>query len=151
MPDDRTDAEANAEDNDGLPLFTSKTETPVRPAPNVISEADARLRAPVFAIAPGYAYRDMRGHWWNIKWNTTTFTWNAFPLKATAAAYNEMYPGTKMDPKRMYAAATDAPGIIEAVDERIEAARVEAKNSGGLGWLLLVIGGMLLLGKKGKR
>lgn len=148
MADERTDKEAA--DDDGLPLFTAAIETPARPSQaNALSAADAKLRAPLSAIT-GYAYRDMRGQWWHVKWNTDTFTWNAYPLKATAAAYNAQF-GTTMDPKRMYAAATDSPGIIEAIDERIEIARVNASKSGGFPWWLVLLGAFAYYSKKNRR
>lgn len=144
MADDRTDAEANAQDNDGAPLFTATTPTPRIANNNFISEADEELSRSLMSSV-GYAYRDMRGNWWNIKW--TGKAWAAYPLKATAAAYNKQY-GTKMEPKRMYAASNNAADMITGIEERIEADRVEAKNSGG-GIILVLI--LLAVLSKGKR
>jgi hypothetical protein len=154
--DDRSDSEAwqgASSDIEGFmkwlpageaPLFTANTPTPRKSGSNWLSKLDEQLSRSLQDHV-GHAYRDMRAQWWQVKWNGQA--WTAYPTKATAEKYNAEF-GTKMDPKRMYAAASDAHGLITAVDERIEAARVEAKSQGGWGWILLVIGGALLLGKK---
>jgi hypothetical protein len=157
--DDRSDSEAwQGADNDidgylkwlpagESPLFTAKTPTPRKAGNNWLSELDERLSRSLQDHV-GHAYRDMRAQWWAVKWNGKM--WTAYPTKATAEKYNAEF-GTKMDPKRMYSAADDAAGMVASIEANIERDRLEAKNRGGIGWLLLVIGGMLLLGKKGKR
>lgn len=146
--DERSDAEANAADNDGLPLFTAQTPTPRRPADNPISKLDAKIQNAIFdhaASDPGFAYRDVRGQYWNVRWNTTSFTWNAYPLAETARVYNAQYD-MKLQPKKMYAAANDAAGMVSVINERVESARVTAGSA--FPWWLLVVGYLLMKGKR---
>lgn len=144
MADTRTDADANAQDNDGAALFTAQTPTPRIANNNFISAADEELSRTLMASV-GFAYRDMRAKWWSVKWSGKT--WVAYPLKATAAAYNAEF-GTQMDPKRMYAAANNAPDMIAAIDERLEAARANAPS--GIPWWLVALG-LYAWSKRGRR
>lgn len=123
MADDkRTDADAARED--GLDLFPQ--------APKFDPHHDE----------PQWAYRDMRAHWWIIKWSIKSQSFTATPTRATAEFYG-------IEPKRMFAAANTADGIRDAVEERIEAARASASSGGG--WLVLLLVAAILLDGKGRR
>jgi hypothetical protein len=153
--DDRTDSDAwtgAGTDIEGFmkwlpageaPLFTPNTPTPRKSGSNWLSALDEQLSRSLQSHV-GHAYRDMRAQWWQVKWSGSA--WTAYPTKATAEKYNAEF-GLKLDPKRMYAAATDAQGLIHAVDERLEAARVEAAKGGGFPWVLVLLG-LLVFSKK---
>lgn len=127
MADTRTNAEANAEDNDGLELLTPQTKNPLA----TIDESIIRSVLPL-------AYRDTRGAWWQVRW--TGKAWAAMPLKSTVAKYHDEY-GTNWDTKRVVASGSDAPGIISAIEEMLEFERVAAKNRGGsIPWWVWALG-----------
>lgn len=146
----------SAANPDMPPPFNAQMPTPRTPKnqsiPGIawLSRMDAKLQNWVFsskATNPGFAYLDVRGKWWSIRWSTDSFTWTAYPLTATANEYNAEFGTTAFAPKRQFAAATDAEGIISAINERVEALR-PSNAPGEFPWLLLLVVAMVIASEK---
>jgi len=105
------------------------------------SNPSENLVAPMF---PG-VYEDMRGNLWDVKWKSTGVlvggVWVAYPQKATAAAYG-------IQEKRMFSSASDAPALVDGIEERLEIARRDAKSGS---WVWLLVLGVVLYADKGRR
>lgn len=103
---------------------------------------------------PAYAYTDMRGHAWSVKETQPGKAWSAYPSAEAATAYN-LVPG------RMFAAASDAEGMVDVIEERLEAARAAGKSpgdffgtappGGGFPWWLVALGVAAYLHDKKRR
>ena len=101
-----------------------------------------------------YDYEDMRGKHWLVKQPSTAFTvekrWVAYPKADAREAYQLR--------DKMFAASTDAAGMVDVIEENIEAARAAGQSPGvyygqvesGFPWWLVLLGAYLLTKKKGR-
>jgi hypothetical protein len=114
-----------------------------------------------FSDGAEFTYEDMRAHNWTVKRKTEgallkNSTWTAFPTEDTAKAYG-LRPGS------MFSAASDAEMLIDGIEERLEAARLDGKTPGemfqpqgnvsepsGFPWWLLAVGVLLIMDEKKK-
>ncbi len=98
-----------------------------------------------------YVYEDMKGMHWRITQAGGPARWMAYPQADAVAAYD-------LKASRQFAAATDAAGMIAAVEDRLQLARDEKQSPGAMfypadvssfPWWLVI--GLILLTKKKRR
>jgi hypothetical protein len=102
-----------------------------------------------------YQYTDMRGHVWLVRWHGQGWTANA-PAGSPAQKAYELPADDGRGGPYLFAGATDARGLIDLIEEKIELARQSgqspgdfygARPSSGFPWWLILIG-LWALGRK---